>query len=71
MDIDVVISDATSEVREGDNQKFVIYTIKENTGFRFNVLSGSEDGFFSYLGVQFSIHVPNGLFFDLEAVAWI
>ena len=63
--IDVVIPIATSAVRDAANQKFVIDTIEDNTGFLFNILSGPEEGFFSYLGAQSYMHIPNGLFFDL------
>ena len=63
--IDVVIPIATSAVRDASNQKFVVDTLEENTGFLFNILSGPEEGFFSYLGAQSYMHIPNGLFFDL------
>ena len=63
--IDVVIPIATSAVRDAANQKFVVDTLEENTGFLFNILSGPEEGFFSYLGAQSYMHIPNGLFFDL------
>jgi exopolyphosphatase/guanosine-5'-triphosphate,3'-diphosphate pyrophosphatase len=63
--IDVVIPIATSAVRDAVNQKFVVDTLEDNTGFLFNILSGPEEGFFSYLGAQSYLHIPNGLFFDL------
>ena len=63
--VDFVIPIATSAVRDAINQKDVIYELKDQTGLYFNVLSGPEEGFFSYLGSQSYIHIPNGLFFDL------
>lgn len=63
--IDVVIPIATSAVRDASNQKFVLDTLEDSTGFLFNILSGPEEGFFSYLGAQSYMHIPNGLFFDL------
>lgn len=63
--IDIVIPIATSAVRDATNQKFVVDTLKDNTGFLFNILSGPEEGFFSYLGSQSYMHIPNGIFFDL------
>lgn len=63
--IDTVIPIATSAIRDADNGKEVIRQIKRNTGFEFNVLSGLEEGFFSYLGSQSKMHVPTGIFFDL------
>jgi exopolyphosphatase / guanosine-5'-triphosphate,3'-diphosphate pyrophosphatase len=65
MKIDTVIPIGTSAVRDADNGKEVIKKIKKNTGFEFNVLSGFEEGFFSSLGAQSVMHIPNGIFFDL------
>jgi exopolyphosphatase / guanosine-5'-triphosphate,3'-diphosphate pyrophosphatase len=64
-DIDSVIPIATSAVREAENQKEVINKLNDRTGLRFNVLSGPEEGFFTYIGSQSYMHIPNGLFFDL------
>ena len=64
-DIDSVIPIATSAVRDAENQKEVINKLNDRTGLRFNVLSGPEEGFFTYIGSQSYMHVPNGLFFDL------
>jgi len=63
--IDTVIPIATSAIRDADNGKEVIRQIKRNSGFEFNILSGLEEGFFSYLGSQSKMHIPNGIFFDL------
>lgn len=65
MKIDTVIPIATSAVRDADNGKGVVKMVKKITGFEFNVLSGLEEGFFSYLGAQSIMQVPNGIFFDL------
>jgi exopolyphosphatase/guanosine-5'-triphosphate,3'-diphosphate pyrophosphatase len=65
MKINTVIPIATSAVRDADNRNDVVNTIKKNSGFKFNVLSGLEEGFFSYVGAQSIMHVPNGIFFDL------
>lgn len=65
MKIDTVIPIATSAIRDADNGKEVVKQIKKITGFEFNVLSGLEEGFFSYIGAQSKMHVPNGIFFDL------
>jgi exopolyphosphatase/guanosine-5'-triphosphate,3'-diphosphate pyrophosphatase len=64
-DVDSVIPIATSAVRDAENQKEVILKLKDRTGLHFNVLSGPEEGFFTYLGAQSYMHIPNGLFFDL------
>jgi exopolyphosphatase / guanosine-5'-triphosphate,3'-diphosphate pyrophosphatase len=64
-DIDSVIPIATSAVRDAENQKEVINKLNDGTGLRFNVLSGPEEGFFTYIGSQSHMHIPNGLFFDL------
>ncbi len=65
MKIETVIPIATSAIRDAINGKEAVKKIKKNTGFEFNVLSGFEEGFFSYLGAQSVMHVPNGIFFDL------
>lgn len=65
MKTNTVVPIATSAVRDAYNRKDVVQTIKKNSGFEFNVLSGFEEGFFSYLGAQSVMHVPNGVFFDL------
>jgi exopolyphosphatase/guanosine-5'-triphosphate,3'-diphosphate pyrophosphatase len=65
MKIGTVIPIATSAIRDAINGKEVVKKIKKSTGFEFNILSGFEEGFFSYLGAQSVMHVPNGIFFDL------
>ena len=65
MKVETVIPIATSAIRDAINGKEVVKKIKKNTGFDFNVLSGFEEGFFSYLGAQSVMHIPNGIFFDL------
>src|SRR5690606_9154577 len=64
-DIDSVIPIATSAVRDAENQKEVINNLHDRTGICFNILSGPEEGFFTYIGSQSYMHVPNGVFFDL------
>jgi len=63
--VDSLIPVATSAVRNASNKKFVVEELRKQTGILFNVLSGPEEGFFSYLGAQSYIHIPNGFFFDL------
>ncbi|MBA3749937.1 MAG: hypothetical protein H0X03_03430 [Nitrosopumilus sp.] len=65
MKINTVIPIATSAVRDADNMYDVVNTIKKNSGFEFNILSGFEEGFFSYFGAQSIMRVPDGIFFDL------
>ncbi len=59
MKIGTVIPIATSAVRDADNGSDVVKKIKKNTGFEFNVLSGLEESFFSYMGAQSIMQVPN------------
>lgn len=65
LDVDIIIPVATSAVRDADNTDEVVKSITKNTKIEFNVLTGSEEGFFSYLGSQSIVHIPNGIFFDL------
>ena len=63
--IKYVLPVATSVVREANNQKDFLKEIYEETEFRFRVLSGKEEGLYSYLGALKSVCIPTTLFFDL------
>lgn len=63
--VNLVIPIATSAIRDADNGTYVLETLKKQTGFLFNVLSAPQEAFFSYLGSQSAMHMPNGVYFDL------
>ena len=63
--IDQVLPVATSVVREASNKDDFLKHIYDQTGFQFKVLSGQEEGLYSYVGALKSICLPTTLFFDL------
>ena len=63
--IDQVLPVATSVVREAVNKDDFLKQIYKQTGFEFKVLSGQEEGLYSYVGALRAICMPTTLFFDL------
>ena len=63
--IDQVLPVATSVVREAANRDDFLKQIYKQTGFQFKVLSGQEEGLYSYVGALRAICMPTTLFFDL------
>jgi exopolyphosphatase / guanosine-5'-triphosphate,3'-diphosphate pyrophosphatase len=63
--IDQVLPVATSVVREAGNRDDFLKQIYNQTGFQFKVLSGQEEGLYSYVGALRAICMPTTLFFDL------
>ncbi|UVS68279.1 Ppx/GppA phosphatase family protein [Nitrososphaera viennensis] len=60
-----VLPVATSAVRDAANRDSFLKRVREETGFQFKVLSGEEEGFYSYVGALESTCIPTSLFFDL------
>jgi exopolyphosphatase/guanosine-5'-triphosphate,3'-diphosphate pyrophosphatase len=60
-----VVPVATSAVREATNGTEFLEQVFHETGFRFRVLSGKEEGLCSYLGALQSTCIPTALFFDI------
>ena len=60
-----VLPVATSVVREASNKDDFLKHIYDQTGFQFKVLSGQEEGLYSYVGALKAICLPTTLFFDL------
>lgn len=56
---------ATSAVRDAVNRDSFLGEIQKKTGFQFKVLSGEEEGLYSYIGALHATCVPTSLFFDL------
>jgi exopolyphosphatase/guanosine-5'-triphosphate,3'-diphosphate pyrophosphatase len=56
---------ATSAVREADNKNDFLKQVCSHTGFQFKVLSGQEEGWYSYIGALQATCIPTTLFFDL------
>lgn len=60
-----VLPVATSAVREAGNKNDFLKQVYSQTGFQFKVLSGQEEGLYSYIGALEATCVPTALFFDL------
>ncbi len=60
-----VLPVATSAVREAGNRQDFLKQVYSQTGFQFKVLSGQEEGLYSYIGALESTCIPTSLFFDL------
>ena len=60
-----VLPVATSAVREAGNKGDFLKQVYSQTGFQFKVLSGQEEGLYSYIGALEATCVPTALFFDL------
>jgi exopolyphosphatase/guanosine-5'-triphosphate,3'-diphosphate pyrophosphatase len=56
---------ATSGVREAGNKSDFLKQVYSQTGFQFKVLSGQEEGLYSYIGAMQATCTPTALFFDL------
>lgn len=60
-----VLPVATSAVREAGNKNDFLKQVYGQTGFQFKVLSGQEEGLYSYIGALEATCIPTALFFDL------
>ena len=60
-----VLPVATSAVREAGNKNDFLKQVYSQTGFQFKVLSGQEEGLYSYIGALQATCTPTTLFFDL------
>jgi exopolyphosphatase / guanosine-5'-triphosphate,3'-diphosphate pyrophosphatase len=60
-----VLPVATSAVREAGNKRDFLKQVFSQTGFQFKVLSGQEEGLYSYVGAVQATCTPTTLFFDL------
>jgi exopolyphosphatase / guanosine-5'-triphosphate,3'-diphosphate pyrophosphatase len=60
-----VLPIATSAIREAGNKSDFLKQVYSQTGFQFKVLSGQEEGLYSYIGALQATCIPTALFFDL------
>jgi len=60
-----VLPVATSAVREAGNREDFLKQVYRETGFKFRMLSGKEEGLYSYIGALRATCLPTALFFDL------
>jgi len=62
---DQVFAVATEAVRRATNQDYFLERIKEETGFEVRVLSGREEAYYGYVGVNNSMDIKDALLMDL------
>ncbi len=55
---------ATAAVRNAANRELFVSRIKKATGISFEVISGEDEAFYSYLAVKETVGIENGVIFD-------
>jgi exopolyphosphatase/guanosine-5'-triphosphate,3'-diphosphate pyrophosphatase len=63
--IDYVICIATSTVRDAKNNIEFLEKIQKESGFKFKILSETQEALYSYVGAIRSLKIPSAIFFDL------
>ncbi len=56
---------ATAAIRNATNQQQILQTIKDNTPFTFEVLSGYKEAYYGYLAVVNSTNIQTGVTIDI------
>ncbi|MBQ8002460.1 MAG: hypothetical protein IJ297_03355 [Clostridia bacterium] len=59
-----IVAIATAAVRNAVNRDIFIERVYRETGIRFDIISGEDEAYYSYLAVTKSFPVKNGLVFD-------
>ncbi|MBQ3109838.1 MAG: hypothetical protein IJC69_01680 [Clostridia bacterium] len=59
-----IVAIATAAVRNAVNRDLFIDRVYQETGIRFDIISGEDEAYYSYLAVTQSLPVKNGLVFD-------
>lgn len=59
-----IVAIATAAVRNAVNRDIFIERVNRETGIRFDIISGEDEAYYSYLAVTQSLPVKNGLVFD-------
>lgn len=55
---------ATAALRSAANKELFISRVKERTGITFEVISGEDEAYYSYLAVRNSVGITDGVIFD-------
>lgn len=55
---------ATAALRKAANKKLFIDRVKERTGIEFEVISGEQEAYYSYLAVRETVGIKDGVIFD-------
>lgn len=59
-----IVAIATAAVRNAVNKDDFINRVNKETGIMFDIISGNDEAYYSYLAVTKSLNVKNGLIFD-------
>lgn len=59
-----IVAIATAAVRNAVNRDLFIDRVYHETGIRFDIISGEDEAYYSYLAVTQSLPIKNGLVFD-------
>ncbi len=59
-----IVAIATAAVRNAVNKDIFIDRVYKETGIRFDIISGEDEAYYSFLAVSKSLNVKNGLVFD-------
>ncbi|MGM9550706.1 MAG: exopolyphosphatase [Clostridia bacterium] len=59
-----IVAIATAAVRSAVNRDMFIERVNRETGIHFDIISGDDEAYYSYLAVVSSLSVKNGLVFD-------
>lgn len=63
--VDSIYGVATAAVRQAVNQREFLSTVEQQTGLSIEVISGSDEAYFDYLGVMNTIDAPDCLVVDI------
>ncbi len=55
---------ATAALRSAGNKELFISRVKERTGITFEIISGEDEAYYSYLAVKNSVGITDGVIFD-------
>lgn len=59
-----IVAIATAALRSAANKELFISRVKERTGITFEIISGEDEAYYSYLAVKNSVGIKNGVIFD-------
>lgn len=63
--VTTIIPITTAAVRQANNQQEFLRLVEQETGLRFRVLTGHEEGYYGFLGIINSFTIDQGLTLDI------
>lgn len=55
---------ATAALRRAANKELFLSRVKEKTGIQFEIISGEQEAYYSYLAVRETVGIKNGVIYD-------